>query len=100
MNAAKACSGCGSELPPDAKGGLCLQCATMRKVGNNIARDPEETPTAQLPRGLQPAAARPDSSSKAPTPGATVRWFSDYKLIEEIARGGIPSRPETGEHPA
>jgi serine/threonine protein kinase len=89
MNAAKACSGCGSELPPDANDGLCLQCASKRKVENNILRDPEEMPTAQLPRGLQPAAARPDSSSKAPTSGATVRWFSDYKLIEEIARGGM-----------
>jgi tetratricopeptide (TPR) repeat protein/tRNA A-37 threonylcarbamoyl transferase component Bud32 len=60
------CPRCGRHLAPDRSQGLCLPCLAGVAFGAELSASPD------LPVSL-----------------GTLRYFGDYELIEEIARGGM-----------
>jgi WD40 repeat protein len=106
------CPNCGGVLPCDAPQGLCPACLMAFALGGEPAepslqdhRDPTLTFSPNLDRStlhgeatLPPKVVDPsDAPTMAPTEPASaaapslgsVRYFGDYELISEIARGGM-----------
>jgi tRNA A-37 threonylcarbamoyl transferase component Bud32 len=81
MTEARRCPQCGAELPVDAPEGLCPRCLLQQGIGggsdtpSSLANDPTLAPRMTEPRGA--------------ATGAHVRYFGDYEILEEIARGGM-----------
>src|SRR5262245_35652064 len=69
MPLANTCSECGGEISSDVQGGLCTRClfTLALKAGSDSA----------------------ESAGAAPSAGPKRRYFGDYELFQEIARGGM-----------
>src|SRR5512145_2181850 len=73
------CSQCGAALTASAPEGICPKCLLAR--GLNLLVRPAATTLSDAPTEA--------SVPLTPFTGTKLRYFGDYELLEEIARGGM-----------
>ena len=81
MNTTPVCEKCGAPLPADAPRGLCPRCM-MHAALEATVEAPQSSSAAASFVPVIPAAG-------LPAPGAKLRYFGDYELLEKIAQGGM-----------
>lgn len=81
MNSIRLCPKCHKPFAPDAPDGICPECLlkvalfSQTAIGSELSSVPQEEPLA--------------TQTISPTAGMRVKYFGDYELLEEIARGGM-----------
>lgn len=95
MSTKKTCPDCGIELPPDAPAGVCPKCllkAGIHGPSAESADDPTLNSDFVAPAdspAIPPTQHSGTPLTSAPQIGAKLKYFGDYELLDEIARGGM-----------
>src|SRR2546428_1552355 len=86
MSSADKCKECGAAMPADGPGGFCAQC--LLSLGLKVASREQGAKSKESAPGAEET---PTQAAAPLTPGAgtKLRYFGDYELLEEIARGGM-----------